>query len=191
MTVAPIPPDQPASATPSDPIGEAAGQPTTATASHAAGFGADAIHVRGLRLWAHVGVLERERLLGQWFELDLTLWWPLATAGRADALALSLDYGVAIQALQRLARELRCLTLEAFAEQMLDLIERLYGPVPLRLELRKCRAPVPGFSGSVAVERWRYLERIGQLAAPPTAPAAFAVAAAPAAAPAAAVSSSH
>ncbi len=175
MTVAPTPP----------------GQPASVTAGHPAGFGADAIHVRGLRLWAHVGVLERERLLGQWFELDLTLWWPLAPAGRADALALSLDYGVAIQALQRLARELRCLTLEAFAEQMLDLIERLYGPVPLRLELRKCRAPVPGFSGSVAVERWRHLERIGQPAALPAAPTAAAAAAPTPPAPPAAASSGH
>lgn len=183
MTAAPTPPGQSASATASHPTGEPAG----ATASHPAGFGVDAIHVRGLRLWAHVGVLERERLLGQWFELDLTLWWPLAPAGRADALALSLDYGVAIQALQRLARELRCLTLEAFAEQVLDLIERLYGPVPQRLELRKCRAPVPGFSGSVAVERWRYPERIGQPAPLPAASAA----AAPAAPGAAPASSGH
>ncbi len=163
MTAASNPPGKPASATPSHPTVEPAGHP--------AGFGADAIHVRGLRLWAHVGVLERERLLGQWFELDLTLWWPLAPAGRADALALSLDYGVAIQALQRLARELRCLTLEAFAEQTLNTIERLYGPVPQRLELRKCLAPVPGFSGIVAVERWRHAERIGLPAGLPAAPA--------------------
>jgi dihydroneopterin aldolase len=31
----------------------------------------DAIQVRGLRLWAHVGVLDFERRDGQWFELDL------------------------------------------------------------------------------------------------------------------------
>ena len=79
---------------------------------------------------------------------------------------------MAIQALQRLARELRCLTLEAFAEQVLDLLERLYGPVPQRLELRKCRAPVPGFSGTVAVERWRHLERLGQPVVLAAAPAA-------------------
>ena len=150
----------------------AASPPPGQPAGHSTGFGADAIHVRGLRLWAHVGVLERERLLGQWFELDLTFWWPLAPAGRADALELSLDYGVAIQALQRLSLELRCLTLEAFAEQVLDLLERLYGPVPQRLELRKCRAPVPGFSGTVAVERWRHLERLGQPVVLAAAPAA-------------------
>ncbi len=117
---------------------------------------ADRILVRALRLWAHVGVLEQERQLGQWFELDLELAVDLAAAGRADALEHSLDYSRAITALQRQAAGLRCLTLEHYAERILTLLEELYGPVPMGLELRKCRAPVPGFTGSVAVRRGRH-----------------------------------
>jgi dihydroneopterin aldolase len=117
---------------------------------------ADRILVRGLRLWAHVGVLERERLLGQWFELDFSLNWDLAAAGAGDALEHSLDYSQAITALQRLAGDLRCLTLEHFSERILDRLELLYGPVPTRLELRKCHAPVPGFDGVVGVQRSRH-----------------------------------
>ena len=117
---------------------------------------ADRILVRDLRLWAHVGVLEEERQLGQWFELDLELAVDLAAAGAADALELSLDYSRAITALQQQARTVRCLTLEHYAERILSLLEELYGPVPMRLELRKCRAPVPGFTGNVAVRRSRH-----------------------------------
>ena len=117
---------------------------------------ADRILVRDLRLWAHVGVLEPERRLGQWFELDLELAVDLAAAGAADALELSLDYSRAITALQQQARTVRCLTLEHYAERILTLLEELYGPVPMRLELRKCRAPVPGFTGTVAVRRSRH-----------------------------------
>lgn len=123
---------------------------------------ADAIHVRGLRLWAHVGVLEEERRLGQWFELAFTLRHPLAAAGRHDDLSLSLDYALGIQALQAQARELRCLTLEHYAERVMDRLEQLYGPVPQRLELCKCRAPVAGFRGSVCVERWRHWDGHGE-----------------------------
>jgi dihydroneopterin aldolase len=116
----------------------------------------DRIHVRGLRLWAHVGVLEFERSEGQWFELDLELSVDLSAAGRSDALGDTLDYSQLITALQQQARSLICQTLEHFSESILERIEELYGPVPIRLELRKCQAPVPGFNGVVAVRRSRH-----------------------------------
>ena len=115
----------------------------------------DCVVVRGLSLWAHVGVLEHERTLGQWFELDFSLGCNLAGAAAADALDQSLDYSLAIQALQRQACTIRCLTLEHWSDQIFALLEDLYGPVPIRLELRKCQAPVPGFCGIVAVQRSR------------------------------------
>ena len=121
----------------------------------------DRIVVRGLRLWAHVGVLDFERAEGQWFELDLELAVDLSNAGRNDELASTLDYSRLITALQRQARQLRCLTLEHYAEQILDVCdhcaaEQLGKPVPVQLELRKCAAPVPGFTGVVAVQRSRH-----------------------------------
>jgi 7,8-dihydroneopterin aldolase/epimerase/oxygenase len=116
----------------------------------------DAIQVRCLRLWAHVGVLDFERREGQWFELDLELGVDLSAAGRSDALADTLDYSQLITALQHQARSLICQTLEHYSERILDRIEELYGPVPIRLELRKCHAPVPGFDGFVAVRRSRH-----------------------------------
>ena len=57
---------------------------------------------------------------------------------------------------QALAREIRCLTIEHFSDRVLDCLEQLYGPVPVRLTLSKCAAPVPGFDGVVAVERIRH-----------------------------------
>ena len=116
----------------------------------------DRILVRGLRLWAHVGVLEHERQRGQWFELELELAADLGAAGRSDALADTLDYSRLITALQHQASSTCCQTLEHYSERMLDLAETLYGPVPIRLELRKCAAPVPGFTGMVAVRRSRH-----------------------------------
>jgi dihydroneopterin aldolase len=116
----------------------------------------DVIRIAGLRLWAHVGVLERERLLGQWFELEIALHQDLCAAGRDDDLSRSLDYAEAIRALQVQARDLRCLTLEHYAERVMDLLEDLYGPVPVRVVVCKCRAPVPGFDGRVSVERRRH-----------------------------------
>ncbi|MCX5944246.1 MAG: dihydroneopterin aldolase [Cyanobacteria bacterium] len=116
----------------------------------------DRILVRNLRLWAHVGVLAAERQLGQWFELDLELGFDLSAAAQGDDLAASLDYSLAISALQRQASEVQVQTLERYSELIFACLEALYGPVPMRLELRKCQAPVPGFGGSVAVRRARH-----------------------------------
>ena len=114
------------------------------------------ILVRGLRLWAHVGVLDVERELGQWFEVDLRLGLDATSAGSSDALAETLDYSLVITALQSQARSMVCQTIEHYSEQMLDLVQQLYGPVPTQLELRKCQVPVAGFGGDVAILRRRH-----------------------------------
>jgi dihydroneopterin aldolase len=116
----------------------------------------DAIHIQDLRVWAHVGVLERERLEGQWFSLDLTLLVDLEVAARSDALTDTADYSLAVQAVQALASELRCRTIEHFSERVLNRLVDLYGAVPMRVLLRKTTPPIPGFSGTVAVERHRH-----------------------------------
>jgi dihydroneopterin aldolase len=116
----------------------------------------DAIHIQDLRVWAHVGVLERERLEGQWFSLDLTLLVDLQAAARSDVLTDTADYSLAVQAVQALASELRCRTIEHFSERVLVRLANLYGSVPMRLVLRKTKPPIPGFSGTVAIERHRH-----------------------------------
>jgi dihydroneopterin aldolase len=88
--------------------------------------------------------------------LDLELGFDLSAAALGDDLAASLDYSLAIQALQRQASQVRVQTLEHYSALIFTCLEDLYGPVPMRLELRKCRAPVPGFGGSVAVRRARH-----------------------------------
>jgi dihydroneopterin aldolase len=118
-------------------------------------FERDCLHVQGLKLWSHVGVLPFEQLEGQWFELDLRLGLDCSAIASSDALVDTLDYSQLIADLQRQALELRCQTIEAYSERILELIETLYGPMPIHLQLRKCHAPVPGFDGLVAIERYR------------------------------------
>lgn len=116
----------------------------------------DVLHVNDLRLWSHVGVLDHERLEGQWFSVDFSLGLDLSAAAYDDDLNASLDYSLAIAELQRCAFNLNCKTIEHFSEKLLNVLEDLYGAVPMRLLLRKMSAPVEGFVGSVAVERSRY-----------------------------------
>ena len=113
------------------------------------------IHVKDLRLWAHVGVLESERLLGQWFELDFSIWLDLEPASIGDDISSSVDYSKAIEALQKLSFDLNCLSIEHFGKQILDCLESICGELPMKVSLRKCSAPVAGFSGVVEIEMRR------------------------------------
>ncbi len=115
----------------------------------------EAIHVKGINLWAHVGVLDKERLLGQKFLVDFSLWIDLSKAAKTDKLAYTADYSLAVTAIQKLSLSIKCLTIEAFSEKILDVLEELYGIVPIRVSLTKCDPPIEGFSGFVAVERKR------------------------------------
>jgi dihydroneopterin aldolase len=53
----------------------------------------DRIVLTGLRVLGRHGVFDVERADGQEFVLDITVWLDLATAGRTDDLADTLDYG--------------------------------------------------------------------------------------------------
>ena len=113
------------------------------------------IHVNDLRLWAHVGVLDYERQVGQWFTVDFSLWINMERSALEDDLSATADYSLGIKKIQELVLELHCLTIEHFSERILDLLEDIYGSVRMRVVLKKVDAPVSGFTGTVSVERYR------------------------------------
>ncbi len=115
----------------------------------------DAIHVNNIRIWAHVGVFESERIYGQWFDIDFSIWLDLDKASKEDKIEFSEDYSYGIKAIHELSMKARCLTVECFSDHILNALETLYGPLPMRVILRKCKVPVDGFSGTISVEKYR------------------------------------
>jgi dihydroneopterin aldolase len=57
----------------------------------------DRIELRGLTVRGHHGVFEHERLYGQDFVVDITVWIDLAVAAASDDLADTIDYGALAQ----------------------------------------------------------------------------------------------
>lgn len=43
-----------------------------------------AIHIKDINLWAHVGVLESERIHGQSFLLDISFWLDLDESSKLE-----------------------------------------------------------------------------------------------------------
>ena len=114
-----------------------------------------AIHIKDINLWAHVGVLESERINGQRFVLDISFWLDLEESSKNDQLEKSIDYSEVIRVVQRLSFDIRCLTIEYFSDQILNLLESLYGSVPIHILLTKCSPPIDGFTGNVLIEKKR------------------------------------
>lgn len=113
----------------------------------------DQIHVMGIRAYGYTGALPEENVLGQWFEVDLTIWLDLTAAGESDDLRQTHDYGSAVKVTQELIRTSRFKLIErlasAIATAVLNTDSRLQ---QIKVRLIKLTPPIPDFSGQVAVE---------------------------------------
>ena len=120
-------------------------------------YKSNCLKIEGINLWAHVGVLEEERLYGQAFLLAVTIWIQFDDTAMEDNLSKSADYSFAVKLVQELALDINCMTIEYFSEQILNCLENFYGALPIEIILTKCSPPIPGFDGTVSIKRTRNL----------------------------------
>ncbi|MGF1479894.1 MAG: dihydroneopterin aldolase [Cyanophyceae cyanobacterium] len=112
----------------------------------------DSIQVTGIRCYGYTGYLSEEQILGQWFEVNLTLWLDLAPAGRSDHIEHTLDYRAAIAIVKELVETQKFALVEklatAIAQQLLqlDLVQKV------RVQLTKPAAPIPDFGGKITID---------------------------------------
>ncbi|MGD1854939.1 MAG: dihydroneopterin aldolase [Leptolyngbyaceae cyanobacterium] len=112
----------------------------------------DKIEVTGVRAYGYIGALPEENVLGQWFEVDLTLWMDLSAAGKSDSLADTHNYADIVQQTQRIIQTEKFKLIERLADeiaaQALQNDTRLQ---KVQVTVTKLTAPVPNFDGRVAV----------------------------------------
>ncbi len=109
------------------------------------------IYLKGVRAYGYVGYLPEENVLGQWFEVDATLWVDFEKSTHSDEIEDTVNYISCISKVETLIQT-----------QKFKLIERLVGAIADSLledkmieqvEVRVIkRPPIPNFQGSVAVE---------------------------------------
>jgi dihydroneopterin aldolase len=118
----------------------------------------DCIHLNGIRCYGYTGALPEEQVLGQWFEVNLTLWLDLSIAGSTDRLEDTLDYRATVETVQRLVKSSKFALLEKLATAIAESI--LYPSSPpgfpsvqqVRVSLSKPAAPIPDFGGEITIE---------------------------------------
>jgi dihydroneopterin aldolase len=111
----------------------------------------DGIEISGIRGYGYTGWFAEEQSLGQWFEVDVRLWLDLSPTGASDDLAHGLNYAEVVERVTGLVETARCRTIERLNTLILEALLAFPRVRRVQSRLVKVAAPIPGFSGRIAV----------------------------------------
>lgn len=112
----------------------------------------DCIEVTGIRSYGYTGFLPEERTLGQWFEVDLTLWVDLQTSGKSDDLNDTVDYRNTIAMVKHIIKTAKFALVEKLADVIAQDILKIEPIDKVRVRLSKPAAPIPDFGGRITID---------------------------------------
>ena len=111
------------------------------------------LEVKGIELWARVGVLEEERETGQLFCLDVYLWSDFENCTKNDDIQDTVDYSQLIKILKYQSKKISCFTIEKYSGEILKVINKEFVISRIKIKLTKCKPPIVGFNGEVSIVR--------------------------------------
>jgi len=112
----------------------------------------DCIHVKGIRSYGYTGLFPEERTMGQWFEVDLTLWVDLQVSGKSDDINDTVDYRKAIEIIKHIIKTAKFALVEKLAEVIAENILHLESVSQVRVQLSKLAPPIPDFDGQITID---------------------------------------
>ncbi len=115
----------------------------------------DSIEVTGIRAYGYTGYLPEERVLGQWFEVDLILWLDLTGAGTSDRIETTLDYRQAIDIVKKQITTAKFALVEKLAATIVNELLKLDKVQQVQIKLSKLAAPIPDFGGKITISLTR------------------------------------
>lgn len=112
----------------------------------------DSIEIKGIRSYGYTGYLQEERVLGQWFEVNVRLWFDLRVAGHSDTIADTVDYRGTIATVEHIVKTAKFALVERLAEAIAQAILEQSQVERVQIQLIKLAPPIPDFSGQIQVE---------------------------------------
>jgi dihydroneopterin aldolase len=112
----------------------------------------DSIEITGIRCYGYTGYLPEEQVLGQWFEVDLTLWLDLTRAGATDDIETTFDYRQGIAIVQKQIETAKFALVEKLATAIAESILSLDKVEQVRVRLSKLAPPIPNFGGKITID---------------------------------------
>jgi dihydroneopterin aldolase len=96
--------------------------------------------------------LQEEQILGQWFDVTLTIWVDLLSAGKTDQLTDTVDYRQAIALVKQLVSQEKFALVERLTQAIADAVLTLNGVQKVRVQLTKVAPPIPDFGGQIVID---------------------------------------
>jgi 7,8-dihydroneopterin aldolase/epimerase/oxygenase len=112
----------------------------------------DNLQLTGIRVYGYTGFFPEEQILGQWYEVNLTLWLDISKAGQSDRLEDTYDYTTAVKATQDLIKTAKFRLIERLAEAIAQIFLDEPAIAQVQVRLTKVSPPIPDFTGQVTVE---------------------------------------
>ena len=102
----------------------------------------DKIILKGIRFHGYHGVAEAERQLGQKYEIDLEMMTDLATAGKTDDLAHTIDYAQVVQLVIEIGTQGSFQLFETLAETIAEAVLAQFQIEEVRIAVKKLSPPI-------------------------------------------------
>ena len=111
------------------------------------------LKIEDIKLWARVGVLDKEREFGQLFRLDIFLWTDFEKCTLSDDIKETVDYSKLVKILKEQSKKIYCFTIEKYSNEILEIIDQEFKLSKIKIILTKCNPPITGFDGKVSIVR--------------------------------------
>lgn len=108
-----------------------------------------------MEFWGFHGVLHEEKLMGQPFVVDITLWLDLEKAGSSDNLHETVHYGELYDRIKYIVEQKRFDLIEALAKNIVDEVLKEKRVTKTLVRVKKPQAPIKGKFNYMAVEMER------------------------------------
>jgi ribonuclease HI len=117
------------------------------------------IYLKGVKAYGYIGYLPEENVLGQWFEVDATLWVDFEKSTQSDDIEDTVNYISCIRMVENLIQTQKFKLIERLAGAIADSILEDEKITQVEVKVIK-HPPIPNFLGSVSVEITRSRDQL-------------------------------
>ncbi len=115
------------------------------------------ISLKGVEVFARIGVKAEERLIGRKILVDVKIKYPLKKAGQTDHLSDTLDYGIISEAIHKHLKKEFNLMEAACRTIAQEILEKTSGIETMTITMQKVSPFLAGNIGGSVIE-WHYPE---------------------------------